>query len=112
MRSRIRLRSSGRGAARARDKATLTRGKTSEKLEAFKLQMVDREAEKKLHQARFRSTISILGARPCRAITVFLVFIQSDLLSFFAHRIAAAWCKKHDVLIDKIFSKTLLMKCA
>jgi hypothetical protein len=65
------LRSSGRSAARARDKATLTRGKTSEKLaeaidrleekiEAFKSQMVDREAEKKLRQARFRSIISIL----------------------------------------------------
>ncbi|KAF8494582.1 hypothetical protein F5888DRAFT_1715058 [Russula emetica] len=54
----IRLRSSGRSAARrARDKATLTRCKASEKLveaidrleekiEVFKLQMIDREAEK------------------------------------------------------------------
>ncbi len=53
------MRSSGRSVARARDKATLTRGKASEKLadaidmleekiKAFKLQMVDREAEKKV----------------------------------------------------------------
>jgi len=49
----------GRSAALARDKVTLTRGKASEKLveaidrledkiQAFKLQMVDREAEKEV----------------------------------------------------------------
>ena len=27
-------------------------------------------------------------------------------------RITAAWCKKYDVPIEKIFSKTLLTKCA
>jgi DNA topoisomerase-1 len=48
-----------KSAARARDKATLTRGKASEKLieaidrleekiKAFKMQMDDREAEKKV----------------------------------------------------------------
>ena len=26
-------------------------------------------------------------------------------------RITAAWCKKHDVPIEKLFSKTLLTKC-
>lgn len=51
------MRSSTRNAARVRDKATLMRGKASEelveaidrleKIKDFKLQMVDREAEKK-----------------------------------------------------------------
>ena len=33
------------------------------------------------------------------------------LLTLDFHRITAAWCKKHDVPIEKIFSKTLLTKC-
>ena len=32
-------------------------------------------------------------------------------VSNFGYRITAAWCKKHNVPIEKIFAKTLLNKC-
>jgi hypothetical protein len=39
------------------------------------------------------------------------VLIRSNILSGTIRRITAAWCKKHDVPIEKIFSKTLVTKC-
>lgn len=35
---------------------------------------------------------------------------KADMVT--ACRITAAWCKTHNVPIEKIFSKTLLVKCA
>ncbi|KAI0301022.1 hypothetical protein B0F90DRAFT_1844311 [Multifurca ochricompacta] len=56
-----------------------------EKIKAFKLQMVDREAGKE-------------------------VALGTSKINYLDPRITAAWCKKHDVPIEKIFSKTLLTK--
>jgi len=41
-----------------------------------------------------------------------LVRIPPRSDSSYLLRITAAWCKKYDVPIEKIFSKTLLTKCA
>ncbi|KAI0267121.1 hypothetical protein BC834DRAFT_872641 [Gloeopeniophorella convolvens] len=59
--------------------------KLEEKIKAFKLQMVDREAGKE-------------------------VALGTSKINYLDPRITAAWCKKHDVPIEKIFSKTLLTK--
>ncbi|KAH9972457.1 hypothetical protein BGW80DRAFT_1314640 [Lactifluus volemus] len=56
-----------------------------EKIKTFKLQMVDREAGKE-------------------------VALGTSKINYLDPRITAAWCKKHDVPIEKIFSKTLLTK--
>jgi len=81
---------------RGTGKATLKRDKAPEKLveaidrledkiKAFKLQMVDREAGKE-------------------------VALGTSKINYLDPRITAAWCKKYDVPIEKIFSKTLLTK--
>ncbi|KAH9991825.1 hypothetical protein BJV77DRAFT_1006047 [Russula vinacea] len=81
---------------RGTGKATLKRDKAPEKLveaidklddkiKTFKLQMVDREAGKE-------------------------VALGTSKINYLDPRITAAWCKKHDVPIEKIFSKTLLTK--
>jgi len=76
-------------AALKRDKATekLVEGidKLEEKIKAFKLQIVDREAGKE-------------------------VALGTSKINYLDPRITAAWCKKHDVPIEKIFSKTLIGK--
>ncbi|KAI0339877.1 hypothetical protein BDW22DRAFT_1360911 [Trametopsis cervina] len=81
---------------RGTGKAELKREKSTEKLEdgiekldekikAFKLQMVDKEAGKE-------------------------VALGTSKINYMDPRITAAWCKLHDVPIEKIFSKTLLAK--
>lgn len=103
---------------RGTGKATLKRDKAPEKLveaidklddriKTFKLQMVDREAGKEV--ALGTSKINYLDPR---SVTSFLlVLIRSNLIFVSGGRITAAWCKKHDVPIEKIFSKTLVTKC-
>ncbi|KAF8265535.1 hypothetical protein EI94DRAFT_1779278 [Lactarius quietus] len=59
--------------------------KLEEKIKAFKLQIVDREAGKE-------------------------VALGTSKINYLDPRITAAWCKKHDVPIEKIFSKTLITK--
>ncbi|EKM54686.1 uncharacterized protein PHACADRAFT_96904 [Phanerochaete carnosa HHB-10118-sp] len=59
--------------------------KLDEKIKTFKLQMEDREAGKE-------------------------VALGTSKINYLDPRITAAWCKKHDVPIEKIFSKTLLQK--
>ncbi|KAA1473919.1 hypothetical protein DENSPDRAFT_840460 [Dentipellis sp. KUC8613] len=59
--------------------------KLDEKIKTFKLQMADREAGKE-------------------------VALGTSKINYLDPRITAAWCKKHDVPIEKIFSKTLLTK--
>ncbi|KAI0075760.1 hypothetical protein K474DRAFT_1663863 [Panus rudis PR-1116 ss-1] len=59
--------------------------KLDEKIKAFKLQMEDREAGKE-------------------------VALGTSKINYLDPRITAAWCKKHNVPIEKIFSKTLLTK--
>jgi len=59
--------------------------KLDEKIRTFKLQMVDREAGKE-------------------------VALGTSKINYLDPRITAAWCKKYDVPIDKLFSKTLLNK--
>ena len=110
---------------RGTGKATLKRDKTPEKLveaidklddkiKTFKLQMVDREAGKEV--ALGTSKINYLDPRWASLCHAFPVLPRSDLICFLrigtVRRITAAWCKKHDVPIEKIFSKTLLTKCA
>ncbi|KZT71806.1 hypothetical protein DAEQUDRAFT_706582 [Daedalea quercina L-15889] len=81
---------------RGTGKATLKRDRPTEKIEdaiaklddkikAFKLQMEDREAGKE-------------------------VALGTSKINYLDPRITAAWCKEHDVPIEKIFSKTLLTK--
>ncbi|KAG6375394.1 DNA topoisomerase I [Boletus reticuloceps] len=60
--------------------------KLDERIKTFKLQMDDREAGKE-------------------------VALGTSKINYLDPRITAAWCKKHDVPIEKIFSKTLLNKC-
>ncbi|OBZ70772.1 DNA topoisomerase 1 [Grifola frondosa] len=59
--------------------------KLDEKIKTFKLQMEDREAGKE-------------------------VALGTSKINYLDPRITAAWCKAHDVPIEKIFSKTLLVK--
>lgn len=59
--------------------------KLDEKIKTFKLQMEDREAGKE-------------------------VALGTSKINYLDPRITAAWCKKHGVPIEKIFSKTLLTK--
>ncbi|EPQ57212.1 hypothetical protein GLOTRDRAFT_137596 [Gloeophyllum trabeum ATCC 11539] len=59
--------------------------KLDEKIKTSKLQMVDREAGKE-------------------------VALGTSKINYLDPRITAAWCKVHDVPIEKIFSKTLLNK--
>ncbi|OCH93765.1 hypothetical protein OBBRIDRAFT_789963 [Obba rivulosa] len=59
--------------------------KLDDKIKTFKLQMEDREAGKE-------------------------VALGTSKINYLDPRITAAWCKKHGVPIEKIFSKTLLTK--
>ncbi|KAF8444645.1 hypothetical protein L210DRAFT_3530423 [Boletus edulis BED1] len=59
--------------------------KLDERIKTFKLQMDDREAGKE-------------------------VALGTSKINYLDPRITAAWCKRHDVPIEKIFSKTLLNK--
>ncbi|KAH9935783.1 uncharacterized protein B0H18DRAFT_977280 [Fomitopsis serialis] len=81
---------------RGTNKATLKRERPTEKIEeaiaklddrmkTFKLQMEDREAGKE-------------------------VALSTSKINYLDPRITAAWCKTHNVPIEKIFSKTLLTK--
>jgi DNA topoisomerase-1 len=81
---------------RGTQKATLKRERATEKIEesidklddkikAFKLQIEDRDAGKE-------------------------VALGTSKINYLDPRITAAWCKIHDVPIEKIFSKTLLTK--
>jgi len=83
-------------AERGTGKATMKRAKPVEKIEemiekldermkTFKLQMEDREEGKE-------------------------VALGTSKINYLDPRITAAWCKEHDVPIEKIFSKTLLTK--
>ncbi|KAF9524043.1 hypothetical protein CPB83DRAFT_861979 [Crepidotus variabilis] len=60
-------------------------GKLTEKIKAFKLQMVDRDAGKE-------------------------VALGTSKINYLDPRITAAWCQIHDVPIEKMFSKTLITK--
>jgi DNA topoisomerase-1 len=95
-------------------KATLKRERPAEKIEeaitkleeriaAAGLQMVDREEGKEV----------ALGTR---SVAWAWHEIDSDVshskINYLDPRITAAWCKEHDVPIEKIFSKTLLTKCS
>ncbi|KAG9316652.1 DNA topoisomerase I [Chiua virens] len=68
---------------RGTGKAALKR--EHERIKTFRLQMEDREAGKE-------------------------VALGTSKINYLDPRITAAWCKKHDVPIEKIFSKTLLNK--
>jgi DNA topoisomerase-1 len=106
---------------RGTGKATLKRDRAPEKLvegidkledkiKTFKLQMVDREAGKEV--ALGTSKINYLDPRwvtPSCSFSFDLIFFLFPGDRYC--RITAAWCKKHDVPIEKIFSKTLLTKC-
>jgi DNA topoisomerase I len=81
-----------------------------EKIKTFKLQMVDREAGKEV--ALGTSKINYLDPRYVAVPLPMSLYSSSDPVSPTDRRITAAWCKKHDVPIEKIFSKTLLTKCA
>jgi len=81
---------------RGTGKAALKKDKTSEKIEeaidklgqrikAFKLQTEDREEGKE-------------------------VALGTSKINYLDPRITAAWCKIHDVPVEKLFSKTLLVK--
>ncbi|PFH51512.1 hypothetical protein AMATHDRAFT_2969 [Amanita thiersii Skay4041] len=59
--------------------------KLTEKIKSFKLQMVDRDAGKE-------------------------VALGTSKINYLDPRITAAWCKTHNVPIEKIFSKTLVTK--
>ncbi|KAK7692375.1 hypothetical protein QCA50_004000 [Cerrena zonata] len=59
--------------------------KIDDKIRTFKFQMEDREAGKE-------------------------VALGTSKINYLDPRITAAWCKKHDVPIEKLFSKTLLTK--
>ncbi|KAK7472817.1 DNA topoisomerase 1 [Stygiomarasmius scandens] len=59
--------------------------KLTEKIKAFKLQMVDRDEGKE-------------------------VALGTSKINYLDPRITASWCKIHDVPIEKLFSKTLLTK--
>ncbi|PBK91694.1 hypothetical protein ARMGADRAFT_1046746 [Armillaria gallica] len=59
--------------------------KLGQKIKAFKLQMVDRDAGKE-------------------------VALGTSKINYLDPRITAAWCKTHDVPIEKLFSKTLVTK--
>lgn len=113
--------------------ATLKRAKPAEKIEeaieklnerikTHKLQMIDREEGKEvalgtrcvmqffdfssyvdIHPCAVKSTISILGQ-------FWSCYSRSSLTGHFC-RITQAWCRTHDVPIEKIFSKALLTKC-
>ncbi|CAL1706465.1 unnamed protein product [Somion occarium] len=71
---------------RATEKIEDAIDKLEEKIKTFKLQMEDREAGKE-------------------------VALGTSKINYLDPRITAAWCKKHEVPIEKIFSKTLLAKC-
>lgn len=70
---------------RATEKIEEAIDKLDEKIKTFKLQMEDREAGKE-------------------------VALGTSKINYLDPRITAAWCKTHDVPIEKIFSKTLLTK--
>ena len=119
VRSKTRLRNSGTSTAQARDKATLmrkslgkaSRGDRQTQSEAkIELQMVDREAEKKVVLSTI--WINYLDLR-CAALSrnrrSYSYLSDHVFFSFLAHKIAASWHKKHDVPIEKIISKMLLM---
>ncbi|KAG7449492.1 uncharacterized protein BT62DRAFT_928217 [Guyanagaster necrorhizus] len=59
--------------------------KLGQRIKAFKLQMVDRDAGKE-------------------------VALGTSKINYLDPRITAAWCKTHDVPIEKLFSKTLVTK--
>ncbi|KAF5386212.1 hypothetical protein D9615_002238 [Tricholomella constricta] len=92
---------------RGTKKATLKRDRPVEKIEeaidkltakvkGFRLQIEDRDAGKEV----------ALGTRPSARLVVLL---QSCRTNPFA-RITVAWCKIHDVPLEKLFSKTLVTK--
>lgn len=70
---------------RAEDKVVEAIDKLSDKIKAFKLQIVDRDAGKE-------------------------VALGTSKINYLDPRITAAWCQIHDVPIEKIFSKTLVTK--
>ncbi|TDL24259.1 hypothetical protein BD410DRAFT_719554 [Rickenella mellea] len=73
------------GRKKAPEKIEESIEKLGEKIKTFKLQMVDREEGKE-------------------------VSLGTSKINYLDPRITAAWCKIHDVPIQKIFSKTLLTK--
>ncbi|KAF9501514.1 hypothetical protein BDN71DRAFT_1460986 [Pleurotus eryngii] len=70
---------------RAPEKIEEAISKLDSKIKAFKLQIVDRDAGKE-------------------------VALGTSKINYLDPRITAAWCRTHDVPIEKIFSKTLLTK--
>jgi DNA topoisomerase-1 len=95
--------------------------KLTDKVKAFKLQIDDRDAGKEValgtRQVRHGWQILVILTIPAvRSITWILGKISSDFSRnipshVYFYRITAAWCKTHEVPIEKIFSKTLLTKC-
>ena len=72
--------------------------------------MVDREAGKAIAPGTPRNQVGSLVPR-------YPGFVHSDSIEFcfppfVVRRIAVAWCRKHGVLIENIFSETLSTKCA
>jgi len=113
---------------RGTGKATLKRERAPEKIEeaivkladkikSFKLQMVDRDAGKEVALGtRYVCTIArVAEVNRCAVKSTTLIlgmcFRHFPYLLLIFYRITAAWCQKHDVPIEKIFSKTLLTKC-
>ncbi|KAJ7084426.1 DNA topoisomerase I [Mycena belliarum] len=70
---------------RPEDKVVEAISKLTEKIKAFKLQMIDRDEGKE-------------------------VALGTSKINYLDPRITASWCKIHDVPVEKLFSKTLLVK--
>lgn len=70
---------------RPSDKLEEAIDKLQEKIKAFKLQMIDRDEGKE-------------------------VALSTSKINYLDPRITVAWCNTHDVPIEKLFSKTLLVK--
>lgn len=95
--------------------------KLEDKINTAKLQMVDREAGKEVALGtRYVVEVALLRSVLTCCLTVkSIIWTQGmfgDCISIrtfakLCSRITAAWCKKHDVPVEKLFSKTLLTKC-
>lgn len=95
--------------------------KLDEKIKAYKLQIVDRDAGKEVALGT-RSVfvyldmyLPMLISSPSKINYLdprYLISCSSSLhILTVVSRITAAWCKTHDVPIEKLFSKTLVTKC-
>lgn len=90
---------------RAPEKIEEAVNKLGDRIKTTRLQMEDREEGKEV--ALGTSKINYLDPRSVSFIFHFLAYPDMAFPS-----ITAAWCATYDVPIEKIFSKTLLVKCA